>query len=126
MLENAAHANRYNLFESKKSMRFHLSLKLALFAFAGPLLLMADGVTITSSCSLTNYTKTPFVPITTVSQAAAANCRLTLPNPAQGLGVVGTNTFVTLNLPVPGNPAAPVGAEISASFCCSVAAHSYF
>lgn len=96
-------------------MTFHLPLRLAFFAFASPLLLMADGITIASSCSLTNYTKIPFVPITTVSQAAAGNCSLTLVNPSQRVGSVGTQTFVTLDLPVAGNPAAPVGAQISAS-----------
>jgi hypothetical protein len=96
-------------------MTFRVALRLACFTLAGPLLIMADGVTISSSCSLTNYTRSPFVPITTVSQAAAGNCNLTLANPTQGIGAVGTSTFVTLDLPVLGNPSAPVGAQISAS-----------
>jgi hypothetical protein len=95
-------------------MTRHIARELLFFVFACPLAIFADGVTITSSCSLTNYTRTPFVPINTVSQTGAGNCSLTLVNPTQGTGFATTQTFVTLDLPVPGNPAAPVGARISA------------
>lgn len=96
-------------------MTRHIARELLFFVFACPLAIFADGVTITSSCSLTNYTRTPFAPINTVSQTGAGNCSLTLVNPTQGTGFATTQTFVTLDLPVPGDPRTPVGAAISAS-----------
>lgn len=91
-----------------------MPFKFALLLAACPLLMFADGVSISSSCSLTNSNVSVSPPVVnTVSQVnPAGGCSVSLPDPLSGAGNAHAAATVLLDLPVAGQPSLPVGAGI--------------
>jgi hypothetical protein len=88
-------------------MSFSARLGVAFLVFASPLLLVADSVVTSNSCTLT------VVPLsgasTIFSQTGTDDCLITRNDQH---GRASASTSVTLHLPVPGQAATPVGASV--------------
>jgi hypothetical protein len=94
-------------------LTFQTRLGVIFLVSACPILLFADGVAISSSCSLTNLDISVLPPVSTVVASQVnptGNCSVSL---AGGAAFASANA--TLYLPVQGSPSTPVGGELNGS-----------